>query len=324
MSKKVSTILAAIETTEAPDVVDFVVDGDVAKISLQIFDLQGSTPEITLSVIELIENGFTLDYDAQTDNFTVGRTVQGKLSHAKGTIMSDTDQLSAVAATGILTFGANASDGDIVTIDSKVYAFQDTLTDVDGNVHIGVAATNTLDNLIAAIVLGAGSGTDYATSMTLHPTVTAAAGTGDTMDAEAKTAGAAGNSIVTTTDVGSATWAPVGSLGGGLDETAAATLSLKKVAGNFMDNEALEEVGFSTPGKAVVDGVLNRVFTAGDEWAVITGVAVDTEAEFINPDRVAAEAGRYDVYPRRFRLTTTEVNTWTIADFAVDLIQSGV
>jgi len=125
--------------------------------------------------------------------------------------------VGGVAASGILTLGANAGDGDIVTIDSKVYAFQDTLTNSDGNVHIGATASDTLDNFIAAITLGAGGGTDYAAAMTLHPTVTAAAGTGDTMDATAKDQGVAGNTIVTTTDIGSAAWAPVATMGGGLD-----------------------------------------------------------------------------------------------------------
>lgn len=119
-----------------------------------------------------------------------------------------------VAATSVLTFGGNALNTEIVTIDTKVYTFQDTLTDVDGNVHIGVSASATLDNLIAAITLGGGAGTDYATSMTLHPTVTGAAGAGDTMDATAKTAGTAGNSIVTTTDVTSGSWT-AGTMAGG-------------------------------------------------------------------------------------------------------------
>ena len=83
-------------------------------------------------------------------------------------------------------------------------------------------------------------------------------------------------------------------------------------------------MGVETAGAAVADGALTRVLdNSGDAWGTITGVAVDTEAEFINPTRAAAEDGRYDVYPRRFRLITTEVNTWTVASFAVDLIQSG-
>jgi hypothetical protein len=196
MSKKQSTLVAAIETTEVPAVHDFVVEGNQASLSFQAFTITGGT--VAIIATELIENGFTLDYDAQTANFTVGRTVQGKLSHAKATIMEDTD--------------------------------------------------------------GGTTG----------------------------------------------------------------TLELKKVAGNFIDNEDIEEVGFATPGKAVADGKLTRVYSLGDVWATIPATAVDVEAEFINPSRAAAEADRYTVYPRRFRLTFTEGGTLTVARFTVELIQSGV
>ena len=200
MSKKQSTILAAIETTAAPAAVDFVVDGDVAKISLQVFVLTGTTPTIALSVIELLDKGFTLGYDAQTANFTVGRTLIGMISNARGVIMEDTDG----GATG--------------------------------------------------------------------------------------------------------------------------TLELKKVVGNFQDNEPLREEisGVETSGAAFADGTLVRVLAAGEEWAAIAAGAVDAEAEFINPDRAVAEANRYDLYPRRFRLIATEGGAWTAARFAVDLIQRGV
>jgi len=109
-------------------------------------------------------------------------------------------------ASSVLTFVSNPLNATTATIGGKVYTFQTVLTDVDGNVLIGAAATNTLDNLIAAITLGAGAGTTYATSTTLHPTVTAAAGAGDTMRATAKSAGTAGNAITTTTTVAGATW----------------------------------------------------------------------------------------------------------------------
>jgi len=127
---------------------------------------------------------------------------------------------AAAAATGVLSFGANPSDTQTVTIGSKVYTFQTVLTDVDGNVLIGATASDSLDNLIAAITLGAGSGTLYAASTTLHPTVTAAAGAGDTMDATAKTAGTAGNAIATSTTVGSATWTNGATLTGGAGDVA--------------------------------------------------------------------------------------------------------
>lgn len=110
----------------------------------------------------------------------------------------DTGEPPAVAATETLTFTGQPLDTETVTLDAKVYAFQTVLTDVDGNVLIGAAASDSLDNLIAAITLGAGAGTKYATSMTLHPTITAVAGAGDTMGATAKKKGTAGNSRATT------------------------------------------------------------------------------------------------------------------------------
>lgn len=201
MSKKVTTILAVVTTADAaPAASDFVVDASVAKLSLQVFAAVGTAPTIALSVIELIDKGFTLDYDAQTANFTAGRTVKGVYSNARAFIMDDTD------------------------------------------------------------------------------------------------AGATG------------------------------TLELKKVVGNFIDNEPLQEEidGVETSAAAIADGTLTRVLAAGEEWAAIAAGAVDAEAEFINPDRAAAEAGRYDVYPRRFRITTTKGGTWTDVGFAVDLIQRGL
>jgi len=91
MSKKQSTLLTAIETTTAPNNHDFVLDGERATLSLQVFAITGSTPTIAVTATELFEKGFTLDYDAQTVNFTLGATVRGMLSGATGVIMEDTD-----------------------------------------------------------------------------------------------------------------------------------------------------------------------------------------------------------------------------------------
>ena len=124
---------------------------------------------------------------------------------------------TATAATGILTLTSNASDTETVTIDSKTYTFQTTLTDVDGNVLIGATPSDSLDNLIAAITLGAGAGTLYAASTTLHPTVTAAAGAGDTMDASSKVKGTAQNSIATTETLANGSWGSATLTGGAGD-----------------------------------------------------------------------------------------------------------
>ena len=88
-------------------------------------------------------------------------------------------------STGILTLAANASDGDTITIGSRVYTLQSTLTNVDGNIHIDSTAAATILNIVDAIILGSGGegvGTGYATAMTINISVSAADGTGDTID----------------------------------------------------------------------------------------------------------------------------------------------
>lgn len=108
-----------------------------------------------------------------------------------------------VTAAGTLTLSANVGNNETVTIGTKVYTFQTALTDVDGNVLIGAAATNSIDNLIAAINLAAGAGTTYATSTTANSDESSAvAGVGDTMTLYVDSAGA----IATTETSGTAAW----------------------------------------------------------------------------------------------------------------------
>jgi hypothetical protein len=133
-------------------------------------------------------------------------TEAGYVDNVAPTLLTDVTATAAAAATGVLTLTGNASNTETVTIDTKTYTFQTVLTDVDGNVLIGATASDSIDNLIAAITLGSGAGTLYAASTTLHPTVTAAAGAGDTMDATAKKKGETGNSIATTDTMASGSW----------------------------------------------------------------------------------------------------------------------
>jgi hypothetical protein len=109
------------------------------------------------------------------------------------------------AASGTLTGAVAApSDGETVTIDGKVYTFKTALTDVDGNVLIGASFATALANLSAAINLGAGAGTLYAASTTLHPTVV---GNGASpLVVTAKISGAGGNAITTTETGANLSW----------------------------------------------------------------------------------------------------------------------
>lgn len=129
--------------------------------------------------------------------------------------------LDTVDATETLTLTGQPLNNETVSIDGKVYTFQTTLTDVDGNVLISaVDASGSLDNLIAAITLGSGAGTAYATSMTRHLSCTAVAGAGDTMIVTARVPGTAGNSFVLAETLTNGSWgggAVV--LSGGVDGT---------------------------------------------------------------------------------------------------------
>jgi hypothetical protein len=104
-----------------------------------------------------------------------------------------------VQAKGTLTLAENVGNAETVTLDAKVYTFQTTLTNVNGNVKIGADADASLANRVCAIRLrGCTAGTHYAAAMTEHPTVYAKRGTGDTMIAIAKSGGTAGNSLTST------------------------------------------------------------------------------------------------------------------------------
>jgi len=119
-----------------------------------------------------------------------------------------TSNMGSEPAAQVLIFTGNAGNNETVVIDVKTYTFQTSLTDVDGNVLIGVDAQASRDNLTSAINLTSGSGSTYAASTTIHPTARAIADdAADNMDAVAKTAGTAGNSIVTTETLANAGWA---------------------------------------------------------------------------------------------------------------------
>lgn len=128
---------------------------------------------------------------------------------------------AAAKATAILTLTGNATNNQTVTIGSVVYTFKTTLSvgpAVPYEVKIGAAATNTIDNLIAAITAGAGAGTNYGTGTVAHPLVTAAAGAGDTMDLTAKAEGPAGNGIVLAETLSAGSWNRATTLGGTWDD----------------------------------------------------------------------------------------------------------
>ncbi len=136
----------------------------------------------------------------------------------KGTLTAAANATNT-AASGVLTLTGQPSDTQTCTIGSSVYIFDDTtLVDEPFHVLIGATASDTIDNLVAAITGGAGEGTLYGTDTPAHTLVTAANGTGDTMDVTALTPGTAGNAIATTDTMSNASWGAA-NLAGGTTET---------------------------------------------------------------------------------------------------------
>lgn len=130
-----------------------------------------------------------------------------------------------VRASQTLTVSANPANTETVTIAGKVYTFQTSLTNVDGNVLIGANAEGSIDNLVAAINLGAGAGTAYAAAMTLNASARAVKGSASTLVAYAKIAGAAGNLIATTEACANSAWG-AGTMAGGTGDPGNALAAL--------------------------------------------------------------------------------------------------
>lgn len=129
-----------------------------------------------------------------------------------GNAIVTTDTLTAGGwGAGTLASGVN---GDTVTIGTQTYTFNaSTLVDTPDEVLVGAAATNSLDNLIAAVNGAAGEGTTYGTGTVENVDSDAAAGAGDTIDLDAVALGSAGN--IVTTEVSSVLSFAAGTLVGG-------------------------------------------------------------------------------------------------------------
>lgn len=119
-------------------------------------------------------------------------------------------------ATGLLTLTGQPLDTETVVINGKTYTFQTVLTNVDGNVLIGVDAADSLRNLIAAVNLEDGAGTKYAALTTWNGDVSARSQSALVMQAVSQLGGLSGNALTTTETLTNGAWG-AGTLSGGLD-----------------------------------------------------------------------------------------------------------
>lgn len=126
--------------------------------------------------------------------------------------------IGTVAASGVLTSSANYSDAETVTIGTRVYTFQSSLTAGDGHVHIGASEAASIANLHHAINKSGGTpGTDYNVTAA-DPLVTAVDNGSHTVTVTARQLGTAGNSITSTETSATASWGSA-TLTGGVSTT---------------------------------------------------------------------------------------------------------
>lgn len=95
------------------------------------------------------------------------------LTNAGGTggtsLLSPSGSTISAGYKGTLTFTGQPANTETVTVGTKTYTFQTTLTNVNGNVKIGATTAESINNLIAAINLSAGAGTAYAAATVAQP-----------------------------------------------------------------------------------------------------------------------------------------------------------
>lgn len=128
-------------------------------------------------------------------------------------------EAALTAATGVLTMTGVGTAAKIVTVGTTdgstpaVYTLRAAVSTAF-DVKIGATAAATLQNLVNAINAGAGAGTLYGTGTTANFDVSAVLLPGTQLQVTALTAGTAGNSIASTTNETTASWAHATLTGG--------------------------------------------------------------------------------------------------------------
>lgn len=194
---------------------DFQLDNDIGT---------GDAATTVFQIIKRYSSG-GVDYDRKITRIVNG-TLQVYVDDVLKTVVTDytvnqdTGLLTlgtppGTKASGVLTSSANYSDGETVTIGSKVYTLQNTLTNVDGHVKIGGSEAATILNLHHAINHSGGvSGTDYAAATTANTQVTATDDGVHALTVTAILSGIAGDAIATTETSATASWAHPTLIGG--------------------------------------------------------------------------------------------------------------
>jgi len=148
-------------------------------------------------------------------------------------------EAALVSATGIFTLEAIPANATTVTLGASVYTFNTVLGGA-GSVLIGVDEGACIDNLVAAINGGAGSGTLYGTGTVVNASATAEnAPTALQLTATAIAAGTAGNTIASTETVTGGSWTAA-TLAGGAEIPAVSRFGLQTLPAAVTGVRAIE------------------------------------------------------------------------------------
>ncbi len=190
------------------------------------------------------------------------------------------------AARATLTFTGQPTNAETVTIDATVYTFNTSLGGAN-SVLIGASVEASILNLINAVGAAASfAGSTHGIGTVSHTTVTAVEGVGDTLIAEAKAKGTAGNGIASTDTVTLASWSSATLLGGG-DVITPQPLSFPRL--NLLDREGLSVRGIPTKLKSATAEYAFRASTIDlmpDPVIDSTGRAVTGKREKVGPIEV--------------------------------------
>ncbi len=179
-----------------------------ADVSAAVAYASGAFVKVSTGTGTLQEKYENIIYEVTTSG-TTGKLFPSTFAASVGA-SSDWD----IEASALMTFTGQPGNGDTVTVGIRVFTYQTVLTEADGNVLIGASIGASRKNLAHAITLASGAGTLYASAMTLHASVTASIGAVSTIFMTSKKGGTQGNSIVTSTNITSATFASTTMLGG--------------------------------------------------------------------------------------------------------------
>lgn len=185
--------------------------------------------------------------------------IMGKLTFMGYGGTTDSKSLGGVRATGVLTSDTtNVANLATVTIGTKVYTFETSLTNVDGHVLIGADASASLDNLVAAINLAAGAGTTYAT-LTIANTsaVTAVKTSATVVTITSVQSGTSANAFATTETSTHLSWGAA-LMTGGTDSTAASTSPVVNSTSNIGQMQ-MDGAAFTNPASSLTLTINNNV-----------------------------------------------------------------